>query len=906
MYESRLFKLAVFFLPILVSACGGGSGGGESGNAANAIQCGVAPTLTLVERPINGPRISGRIEIEANARVDKDPADLLVEYEISRLAQPEHLPSAVILGGYVSGTSGEYEGQSEKKFVFPKDIRDRYCIDLEPGQSVDVEFFTPEAGHSLRLIRALDAQVIGASSFETAPVQDEPRRLSLSLPADAEGGTYIVDVGAASQTGPSRYVLQTSPTARFTSLHWAPDDFRSGEAVVEMTAAAQASAQQNRNQFSALSLDQPLGNGQYKLTMPLSVQAYSGAKSQLLDIKQRTIEWIEQLRRQPDIAAASPNYIFRGLSAFGAVNEPLYPAQWHYPLINVPQAWQLAPEGGGGIEIAVLDTGVFRGVDGWHEDLRPNLPDNCGSSTCLDTINGGDPVDPGSALGGSVFHGTHVAGTIAASGNNGLGGAGVAPSARLLPVRVLDENGTGTLADVITGINWAVENGADVINLSLGSSAAPPNLKTAVENAASAGVLIVAAAGNAPTQEPVYPAGLDGVFGVGAVDGAGVLASYSSRASSVDLVGPGGDTGRDANQDGRADVVVSASGNEDTGATYAGLQGTSMATPHVAGVFALMKSLNPQLSAAAMHALLGDITTGPSGPANPGYGAGIIDAALAVETASAGPLSLLLADPTLLKFERTITQQVLLLNQVGSSGGSIGAQSIEVTSEVPWLQAGELSATDGGFSVPVAVDHEVLTEARAYRSYLTVTYSSGGQQRSFKVPVIVPVSSAVAERDAGLHYVLLQVADPDPGWSERYIAKASAQTALSAVDGVYRFNFGVTDASVEDKALNEARIGETYFLVAGSDLDNDGVICTPGEACAEYPVAGLRERVTVDLVNGEARLLGEDGEPVRATSLVMTTSFSRPLSAQSLPRPGFAGYKLLESAPEPALRRVAD
>lgn len=195
-------------------------------------------------------------------------------------------------------------------------------------------------------------------------------------------------------------------------------------------------------------------------------------------------------------------------------------------------------------------------------------------------------------------HGTHVAGTIAAE-NNGTGATGVAYNARIMPVRVLGPNG-GSYSDVADGIRYAVNNGANVINLSLGGNSSSDVVRDAIQYAAEQGVVVVMAAGNSGGSSPHYPAyeATDWGIAVGAVNSSKQMASWSNRAGIPALdyvVAPG------------VGVYSTIPGN-----TYATYSGTSMATPHVAGVAALILSANPNLTAAEVESILTQ-TANPTG-----------------------------------------------------------------------------------------------------------------------------------------------------------------------------------------------------------------------------------------------------------------------------------------------------
>ena len=221
-------------------------------------------------------------------------------------------------------------------------------------------------------------------------------------------------------------------------------------------------------------------------------------------------------------------------------------------------------QGGAGARVAVLDTGVDCG----HEDL---------AGGCVYGANFSGAAQPFDDHG----HGTHVAGIIGARAN-GVGTIGVAPESTVYAVKVLAANGSGALSWVAAGIDWAVANGMDVVNMSLSASVNSQALADAVAGAQAAGVLVVAAAGNSGCCNTVgYPAKLPGAMAVGAVDAADVVASFSSTGPEVDVTAPGVAV--------RAPVPTGTCTLCDPSG-YKVLNGTSMATPHVAGVGALLMS----------------------------------------------------------------------------------------------------------------------------------------------------------------------------------------------------------------------------------------------------------------------------------------------------------------------------
>ncbi|MFH1201804.1 MAG: S8 family peptidase [Candidatus Omnitrophota bacterium] len=342
-------------------------------------------------------------------------------------------------------------------------------------------------------------------------------------------------------------------------------------------------------------------------------------------------EMVELYKQNPNIEYAEPNFI---AYAFWIPNDPYYRYQWNldnsqYGGIQTEEAWNIEA-GNTGAVVAVVDTGVA--YENYTQTIRGRkiryylAPDLAQTQF----VPGYDFVNKDTHPNDDEGHGTHVTGTIAQSTNNGLGVAGVAFNCSIMPVKVLDKNGSGTYANVADGICFAADKGAKVINLSLGGSSDSITLKNAVVYAYNKGVTIVAASGNDGSPNTIsYPAAYDAYcIAVGATRYDETVAYYSNRGPSLDLVAPGGDLRVDQNKDGYADGILQQTfGNTYNDWGYWFYQGTSMAAPHVSGVAALVIAHGVVNTPDKVKAAL-QFTAKDKGPAgwDKDYGYGIVDA----------------------------------------------------------------------------------------------------------------------------------------------------------------------------------------------------------------------------------------------------------------------------------------
>lgn len=286
-------------------------------------------------------------------------------------------------------------------------------------------------------------------------------------------------------------------------------------------------------------------------------------------------------------------------------SEPLAYAQWSLVSLALPEGVD-----GAGQVVAVIDSGVAAD----HEDLAGQIVDG------FDFVDG-VPLPAGSSVDGNG-HGTHIAGVVAASTGNGVGVASVAPSAKVMPLRALEDDGTGFESDAAEAVVWAVDNGATVVNLSLGADKPLEVLAEAIDYAVANGVPVVAAAGNEQEEgnPRIWPASLDAVIAVSAVDAQLAPSKFSSSGTWVDVAAPG------------TRVLSTYTGNR-----YVYMSGTSMAAPHVSATVALLQSRYPDLTPGQVRELL-VATADDLGPAgfDERYGFGLVDPAGALAAAGDG------------------------------------------------------------------------------------------------------------------------------------------------------------------------------------------------------------------------------------------------------------------------------
>lgn len=619
-------------------------------------------------------------------------------------------------------------------------------------------------------------------------------------------------------------------------------EFMPGEMIVELrsSAAPDALEQLAGRHGAAIKVKSPTRVHLLRSAGVDSVSLLrSGAGStQLEAAKRATLQAVEALNLEPDVVYAEPNYI----SHIDKVpNDPFYKYQWHYPYIKLPEAWDITT-GSADTIVAIIDTGAKYG----HPDLGPRLAgpeydydfitdpqislDGDGPDANADDV-GDDPNKQNSS-----YHGSHVAGTIGAATNDGAGLAGVNWACRLMVLRGLGAGG-GTDYDISQAILYAagLTNGtgkkpvkaAKVINMSLSSGGSSTTEYNAVKAAVDAGVTIVAAAGNKGDSIPRFPGGYadaveyplvsSGVIAVGAIDLSGDLAPYSNYGKHVSVVAPGGNTAMDLNDDGYVDGVLSCGWKQDTDeAGYPFYQGTSMASPHVAGVVSLLLAKNPNLTPAQVKDHLQQTAIDLGDPLKDDrFGYGLIDPVAALKrvmnNASGSPKLVVSTDK--LDFGYAETE----LTATVSNGGG-GTLSISGVNAVPASGSGWLSASISGSVLTVKVNRAPLVNG-SYTGTVTVNSTAG----SAGIAVSVNVGTPAGPGSLGPIVIMAldsrtlnTIATLRSDWSPKYLNDSNQ-------DGKFEFQFPPTFAGYD-------------FVVGGNDADDDSIICEDGEYCGFYPV----------------------------------------------------------------------
>ena len=791
--------------------------------------------------------LSGTITAAARFVADSDVNDPVAAYiPNDTFAQAQVLPNPVVVGGYVNLPQTGPPGRS----LTNGDPLDFFSVDLAAGQAITLYVSEATGVH-------LDLALYDANQ---ALVDESLGPAAVELVAAPTDGTYFVEVRAVEKASTYNLTVgQPAPAAANYALRLS-DEFVPGEVIVRFQAQPHGIAPAQ----SAAAIGMKLAAGApgremllfigdaiaqqhaaRTLGIPeahLSIRADDPATQR----KRQTLQIISALRKRPDVKSADPNYIRRPSAG---TDDPQYPLQWHYPLINLPQAWDVTT-GSTNVIVAVIDTGVLLN----HPDLQGRLiagydfisdPAIAGDGDGIDS----NPDDPGDqSPGGSSFHGTHVTGTIAALTGNAQGVAGVTQATQVMPLRALGIGG-GTEYDIMQAVRYAAgldndskilpEQKATVINLSLGGGGFSQSAQEVFSAARAQGLIVVAAAGNSSDTAPSYPAAYEGVISVSAMDINANLAWYSNSGPTIDVAAPGGDTGADFNGDGYPDGVLSTCGDDTSKPiryNYCFSQGTSMASPHVAGVAALMKAVYPILTPDEFDQLLINGLLTNSAGRDDQFGYGQIDAfravAAAQDRAGGAPLPpTIIVRPAFLNLavSGTAPQSADLEIRNGVQA-PMTISSVISDPTAAWLSVAEKTVDANKLGIySVTADPGSLTPG-VYAASITVT-AVEPSVKSAAVPVRLQVFSPVSGGNVGVIYVLLV----DPNTLETV---AQADVPFDAGTAQYRYTFTDVPAG-------------TYKIYAGTDSDNDLLIGDSGEALGAYLTVDQPTSVEVPGTNTE-------------------------------------------------------
>lgn len=800
---------------LALTACGGG-GGGEP------------------ESPPPKYSLSGQVTALSGMAFDQDVNDPSAPYTSNDgFASAQFLPSPFSLGGYVNVAGAGRPGRSQAS----GDLIDRYRLQLVRDQVVTLKTIDSiQSELHLRLFNVNDTSNIITEATGNAASKTVIAPYS---------GEYFLEVEAVS--GASRYTLVTGlvgvSSQAAMSMNFVP-----GEILVKFKPGAES--RRNNTITTDFNLVVRASNNKvYRYGFIDALTQRSAGHDVVIQLKQRTLEVIESLRQRPDVIFAEPNFLVK-LSSLEP-NDLFYPLQWHYPFINLPQAWDLET-GSENVVVATVDTGVMSD----HPDLLGKLLPGFDFISDLNRAADGDgldadptdPGDPANPENSAAFHGTHVAGTIGANSNNGEGVSGVAWGVKIMPLRAVGAV-DGNVADVAEAIRYAAGllnasgqvpvQPADIINMSLGTIDFSQTLADAISDASQAGVILLAAAGNESSNVPQYPAALPEVISISAVDATRQRASYSNFGSSIGVAAPGGGS-EDINGDAFPDAVLSTLGDGTGKRNYLFLQGTSMACAHFSGVVALMESTykrnNQNLTPSVLKNFLsnGALTQdiGASGRDDI-YGHGLVDAYKAVAAAVGGATGtapppappMLVTSPTSLNLGTVGSEAVVTVSNQG--GDEPGFMVFEFGADKPWLQVtevvGEVDAQGlGQYRVVVDRNHPALAADQLYSG--EAYFKANNLVANASMSINLQVSSQVGAPDAGnLHFNLIDATTQ----------KIVQTKSVSALNGVYQYQF------------DDVLAGD-YVITSHTDTDNNLQSCEAAEACGAYPTQGAASVVEVN------------------------------------------------------------
>jgi serine protease len=798
-----------------------------------------APHQPYVSDPsIDGFNLSGTLSTVGHVASDWDVNDPDAPRKSNNLpedAQP--LKPPVTVGGFICGPDAESSIE---------DMDDYYTVTLSAGDIIQIPALDGADNGSVEVELALAGD---PGSILNSTILDEGGQIEIK-----ENNDYLIHVFALS--GAFNYTLYLGNQAdRNSERIQNVDEFVPGEAIVRFNDSVNNPSDPKKDRLNLrsfmrnnnlLALDQQrsdqLSSNQpvllkfkdskqrdllrHQLDLPNRInrnQAASkpGVGSELDD----TLAIISALNQQPNVVYAEPNY-YRKL--FYVPNDEFYYLQWNYPLIGLEEAWDIT-RGSSDVIVAVIDSGVH--FD--HPDLAGIFTDDGYdfiSSTNISLDGDGidpDPTDPGDdPYGYGSFHGTHVAGIIAATMDNDIGVAGIGGQTRIMPIRSIGLNGSGTVMDTLQAMRYAAgmpnDSGrlprqpADIINLSLGGdSSSQAEADLLEEITTKRNIVVVAAAGNIPTDQPTYPASYPNVMSVSAVDFDRHIAPYSSYGESIDVAAPGGVAF--GNLENYQDGILSTIGvnhNGNVTSDYAFYAGTSMAASHISGVIALMKAVKPDLTPADVFGWLiqGALSTdlGETGW-DPYFGYGLINAHQAVLTAQNEPSPDLRFTiyPNQLDFDFRENEAEIRLSKMSAEALTFS----QITATADWVHVSPSDVDDdmmGTYLVKLDRTYPDLNEPGLHEAQVAFIFG----EQTMTLTVKAAVSAEETPPSDGDNYI---------GHLHVLLLDADSHATLYGLpadfegNGQYHFEF---DNLPPGK----------YLVVAGSNRDGDSRVGERGEA----------------------------------------------------------------------------
>jgi serine protease len=910
--DPKITRLLLAAAVLAVSACGGGGGNEDSPSPA--------PVPTPTPSPSPGRfSIGGSLDVVENLTVDSDTNDILqspfVRNDTLATAQPISA-SAQVMGHANRAGTGPTIGRN----FSGGDVSDFFQVTVAAGQTVELDFIADTNANDL------DLYVYDNTGAEVGKSIGVGRSECVTFSA---AGTYRIEVEAFA--GASIYNLRTTAAGSSGACANATgaNSLIAGELIV---ATPQASLQAARaatalgtaglrvlrgattpGASALVALPEDAVSRRKALaalggtTRADAAQAADAATQRIKD----TVAYAKLLRASGAFEYVLFNRTMKTAALTGTYppNDTRYPLQrWHYEQIALPAAMNtlaaMNPQPTVRPIVAVVDTGLVAD----HPDFAGQTVQ--GYDFIRDAASAGDgngidnnPDDLRSGDSQPSFHGTHVAGTVAAATFDGAGAAGVAPMAQIMAIRVLGVGGSGSFYDIVQGIRYAArlsnDSGtlpakrADVINLSLGAAGVACDSDTVnlFSTVRAQGSILVVATGNdanrpAATAPVGYPANCAGAIAVSSTDPRRGISYFSNTGSQVGIAAPGGDMRFSTTGTGLADGVYS------TIATFSGssrvpsfgpLQGTSMATPHVAGVMALMRWVNPALTPAQVDTLLaaGSLTdeAGAAGK-DSDYGWGIVNASKAVQAAIASlggggtppPAGIVEATPTTLDFGTAATALEFTLRTTGTTTERVTA----VTSSLAAVTVAE-SSVDG--TSKLGVYRVTVNRAALPLGVTTATITATtNAPRTITVSVTVEKRAVSTVADAGPIYVLA---------IDNATGTVLDQANLQPSNG--RYTWSMTNVP-----------GGELLIVAGSDYDNDNIICSAGEVCGAFPVFGANlTPITLDRNRNDLNFLLA---PLGAGNAGAAAAGSTPAGQKRKPTPTLASngsiLKVPASAPK--------